>query len=148
MIVVFYLNLRTLMKFLTFINRLKCLFHFYDMIILYLSLLNFLLPLLLLILISCIDTKLDIYTASREFWLLVKMDKIFQIEIPLIQNNKRKMLTKELSKIIKILEYINYNILINNFKLRKINKWIMNNEKDSNSEEYRFIKTINSSNHF
>jgi hypothetical protein len=119
------------------------------MIILYSSLLKlFILPLLLLILISCIDTKLDIYTASREFWLLVKMDKIFQIEIPLIQNNKRKMLTKELSKIIKILEYINYNILINNFKLRKINKWIMNNEKDSNSEEYRFIKTINSSNHF
>jgi hypothetical protein len=77
------------------------------------------------------------------------MDKIFQIEIPLIQNNKRKMLTKELSKTIKILEYINRDILINNFKLiEKINKWVMDNKKDSNSEEYRFIKTINSPNHF
>jgi hypothetical protein len=127
-----------------------CLFHFYGMIILYSSLLKlFILPLPLLILISCIDTKLDIYTVNREFWPLAKMDKIFQIEIPLIQNNKRKMLTKELSKIIKILEYINRNILINNFELiETINKWVMVNKKDSNSEEYRFIKTINSSSHF
>jgi hypothetical protein len=95
------------------------------------------------------STKLDIYTVNQEFWPLVKMDKIFQIEIPLIQNNKRKMLTKELSKTIKILEYINRDILINNFKLiEKINKWVMDNKKDSNSEEYRFIKTINSPNHF
>jgi hypothetical protein len=58
------------------------------------------------------------------------------------------MLTKELSKIIKILEYINHDILINNFKLEKINKWVINNEKNSNSKKYRFIKTINSSNYF
>jgi hypothetical protein len=42
-----------------------CLFHFYDMIILYLFLLKlFILPLSLLILISCINTKLNIYTVN------------------------------------------------------------------------------------
>lgn len=50
---------------------------------------------------------------SQEFWPLAKMDKTFQIEIPLIQSNKRKKLIEELRKIVKILEYINHNILIN-----------------------------------
>lgn len=133
-------------------KRIKiCLFHFYGMIILYSSLLKFfILPLPLLILISCIDTKLDIYTVSREFWPLAKMDKIFHIEIPLTQNNKRKMLIDELSKIVEILKYLNRDILINNIQLiEKINKWVMENEKDSSSKEYKsFIKTINSPDHF
>jgi hypothetical protein len=40
----------------------------------------------------------------------IPLPNILQRDLPLIQNNKRKKLIKELSKIIKILEYINHNI--------------------------------------
>ena len=60
------------------------------------------------------------------------------------------MLIKELSKIVKILEYIiNHDILISNIQLIKIiNNWVVKNKKDSSSKEKLFIKTINNPDYF
>jgi hypothetical protein len=90
-----------------------------------------------------LDTKLDIYFVDRSFWPFAKMTKYFQIEFPLLQLTKRKRLTNEISKMIKIFEYVN-DVLNDNVRIiENIDKWVNANVENSiGSQNFKYIETI------
>ena len=85
---------------------------------------------------------MDIFFVDRDFWPLAKMQKIFQLELPIFQINKRKKLVDDVGIIVKSLQYINQSINDNFCLIKNIDDWV-NNSEFVKIKDLKFIKTFN-----